>query len=87
MQKPVAATEGFLAWKQAGACRGLDATIFHPDPTKGQTASQALAVCDGCVIQKKCLDFALSAREDVGVWGGTTERERRRIRRQRRQLS
>jgi len=36
MQKQVAATEGFLAWKQAGACRGLDATIFHPDPTKGQ---------------------------------------------------
>ncbi len=87
MQKQVTFTNGSLVWKQAGACRGLDAAIFHPDPTKGQSASQALAVCGECVIQKKCLDFALSAREDVGVWGGTTERERRRIRRQRRQLS
>lgn len=87
MQKQVTFTNGSLAWKQAGACRGLDAAIFHPDPTKGQSASQALAVCGECVIQKKCLNFALSAREDVGVWGGMTERERRRIRRQRRQLS
>jgi WhiB family redox-sensing transcriptional regulator len=44
----------------------------------------AKGICASCVVQVACLDHALTRREKVGVWGGATERERRRILRQRR---
>jgi WhiB family redox-sensing transcriptional regulator len=65
-----------------GACRGLDASIFYPDTE--EDAEIAKQVCAECGVRTTCLDFALSQREKVGVWGGATERERRRILRQRR---
>ena len=65
-----------------GACRGLDAGIFYPDTD--EEAEVAKQVCQECGVQAACLEFALASREKVGVWGGATERERRRILRQRR---
>lgn len=65
-----------------GACRGLDASIFYPD--NDDDAQVATQVCQECGVRNACLDFALTQREKVGVWGGATERERRRILRQRR---
>lgn len=65
-----------------GACRGLDAGVFYPD--NDEEAEIAKQVCDECGVQRACLEFALTKREKVGVWGGATERERRRILRQRR---
>jgi WhiB family transcriptional regulator, redox-sensing transcriptional regulator len=65
-----------------GACRGLDASIFYPD--NDDEAEIAKQVCQECSVQRTCLDFALQRREKVGVWGGATERERRRMLRQRR---
>jgi WhiB family redox-sensing transcriptional regulator len=65
-----------------GACRGLDAGIFYPDTD--DEAEVAKQVCDQCGVRSACLEFALARREKVGVWGGATERERRRILRQRR---
>lgn len=71
-----------LKWWDLGACRGLAAEVFYPDDDDG--AEAAKAVCAGCSVKGPCLDYALAVREKVGVWGGATERDRRRILRQRR---
>ncbi len=72
-------------WWDLGACRGLEASIFYPDDEA--EAQIAKRVCDGCNVQQKCLDHALTFREKSGVWGGATERDRRRIIRQRRRTA
>lgn len=69
-------------WWDLGACRGLEAAIFYPDDE--ESAASAKAVCSGCHVQAACLEYALVNREKAGVWGGATERDRRRIIRQRR---
>ncbi len=71
-----------IDWRKLGACRGLDASIFYPDDD--DDAAVAKSVCDGCGVRAACLEHALMSREKAGVWGGATERERRRIIRQRR---
>lgn len=68
-----------------GACRGLDAGIFYPDTD--EEAQVATQVCEECGVRGTCLEFALTQREKAGVWGGATERERRRILRQRRRTA
>jgi WhiB family redox-sensing transcriptional regulator len=68
-----------------GACRGLDAALFYPD--NDDDADIAKQVCQGCGVRQVCLDYALTSREKVGVWGGATERERRRMLRQRRRTA
>ena len=71
-----------IEWRKLGACRGLDASIFYPDDD--DDALDAKAVCAECAVRVACLEYALQVREKQGVWGGATERERRRIIRQRR---
>ena len=71
-----------IKWRDLGACRGLDAAIFYPD--EDESAEAAKSVCSGCGVRVACLEHALMFREKAGVWGGCTERERRRIIRQRR---
>ena len=77
------------SWDEVAACRGLDITIFYPDPDlEGRdpdgAAERAKSVCSACAVQATCLESALDRREKNGVWGGCTERERRRIIRRRR---
>lgn len=69
-------------WRQRAACRGVDPDIFYP--VTDEEAEDAKTVCDACDVRQPCLEWALAYREHDGVWGGTTERERRRIVRQRR---
>jgi WhiB family redox-sensing transcriptional regulator len=71
-----------LPWRQHAACRGLDPEIFYP--TSDEEAAAAKAVCAQCAVATTCLEYALGSRERDGVWGGATEKERRRIIRQRR---
>ncbi|MEK9838493.1 MAG: WhiB family transcriptional regulator [Ilumatobacteraceae bacterium] len=71
-----------LEWRMLGACRGLDASLFYPD--EDDAAEKAKSVCEHCSVRVACLEHALAVREKVGVWGGATERERRRLLRQRR---
>ncbi len=71
-----------LVWRQQAACRGVDPDIFYP--VTDEDAEEAKAICGGCHVREACLDWALRSRERDGVWGGATERERRRIIRQRR---
>jgi WhiB family transcriptional regulator, redox-sensing transcriptional regulator len=72
-------------WRQHAACRGLDAAIFYP--TSEEEAEPAKDVCAHCAVRTACLEHALAVREKEGIWGGCTERERRRIIRQRRRAS
>lgn len=69
-------------WRQKAACRGVDPDIFFP--VSDEEADDAKAICGQCPVQDLCLEWALSTREKEGVWGGATERERRRIIRRRR---
>ena len=74
-----------MKWWDLGACRGLDAAIFYPDDE--DEAQVAKSVCEGCSVQSACLEHALERRERAGVWGGATERDRRRIIRRRRRIA
>jgi WhiB family redox-sensing transcriptional regulator len=62
------------------ACRGLDPELFYAEG--GAAVARAKSVCANCPLRPKCLEWAIS-REEFGVWGGTTARERAAIRRQR----
>jgi len=69
-------------WRKRAACRGIDPEVFYP--ATDEDAEEAKAICATCPVRQACLEHALAHREREGVWGGTTERERRRIHRQRR---
>ena len=71
-----------VSWRQHAACRGADPDIFYP--ATDEEAEEAKAVCATCPVRQACLEYALANRERDGVWGGLTERERRRLIRQRR---
>jgi WhiB family redox-sensing transcriptional regulator len=71
-------------WRKRAACRGLNVEIFYPDPDDDADATEGKAICSECPVRQACLEHALADREREGIWGGTTERERRRIVRQRR---
>lgn len=71
-----------LSWRQRAGCRGVDPDIFYP--VSDEEAAAAKAVCAQCPVLQPCLEYALGNRERDGVWGGATERERRRMIRQRR---
>ena len=69
-------------WRQHAACRGIDPDVFHP--VSDEDAEEAKAICALCPVRHMCLEHALVNREREGVWGGLTDRERRRLLRQRR---
>ena len=71
-----------LSWRQHAACRGLDPDIFYP--VSEDDAAEAKAICAQCPVRQACLEYAHANRERDGIWGGATEKERRRIIRQRR---
>ena len=76
------ATMTSITWRDQAACRGLDPEIFYP--VSDEDSDAAKAVCAQCPVREACLEYALANRERDGVWGGATERERRRMIRQRR---
>ena len=71
-----------LSWRQRAACRGVDPDVFYP--VSDEEAEEAKSICRVCPVREACLEYALANRERDGVWGGATERERRRMIRQRR---
>ncbi|MEX1218234.1 MAG: WhiB family transcriptional regulator [Acidimicrobiales bacterium] len=74
-------------WHTNAACMGIDPEIFFPDPEDDADAEAAKTVCGECDVREACLEHALVVREKDGVWGGATERERRRMIRQRRRTA
>jgi WhiB family redox-sensing transcriptional regulator len=72
------------SWRDEAVCRDTDPDLFFPIGTTGQALLQidrAKQVCNECTVQVSCLEFALETNQDSGVWGGTSEEERRDIRR------
>jgi WhiB family transcriptional regulator, redox-sensing transcriptional regulator len=72
-------------WRDHAACRGMDTELFFPVGNSGPALAQigqAKQICAGCLVRVSCLEWAL-AHQDMGVWGGTTEDERRALRRTR----
>jgi WhiB family redox-sensing transcriptional regulator len=72
------------AWMLQARCRGVRPTQFFPSDGLGVEAAQR--VCAECEVRAECLEYALEHRIEHGVWGGASERERRRILRRRRDL-
>lgn len=69
------------SWQDMANCLGVDPDLFFPE--RGASTREAKEVCKGCVVRDDCLEYALANGEKFGIWGGMSERERRRIRRQR----
>ena len=73
-----------LSWRHEASCRDTSPELFFPIGTTGQAIDQIAAakmVCMGCPARVPCLEFALSTNQDSGVWGATSEEERRHLRR------
>lgn len=68
-----------LTWQGSARCVEVDPEIFFPE--RGGSSKAARAVCSDCPVRLECLRYALANREQFGIWGGTSERERRRLRR------
>ena len=67
-------------WADSANCLGVDPDLFFPE--RGASTREAKEVCRGCAVRGDCLEYALANAERFGIWGGLSERERRRIRRQ-----
>jgi WhiB family transcriptional regulator, redox-sensing transcriptional regulator len=71
-------------WRTDATCRDLDPDLFFPVGVTGMAVEQidvAKAYCQTCHARGACLDFAITTNQEYGVWGGTTEDERRVLRR------
>lgn len=71
--------EGELAWQTDALCAQTDPEAFFPE--KGGSTRDAKRVCEACPVRSECLDYAMAHDEKFGIWGGLSERERRRLRR------
>ena len=74
-----------MDWRHAALCRDEDPELFFPIGTTGPAATQvdeAKQVCRRCTAVQDCLEWALETGQDAGVWGGTSEDERRLLKRQ-----
>ena len=69
------------SWQDLANCLGVDPDLFFPE--RGASTREAKEVCRGCVVRQDCLEYALAHGEKFGIWGGMSERERRRVRRAR----
>ncbi len=72
---------GARTWQRQANCMGVDPDLFFPE--RGASTREAKEVCRGCVVQEDCLEYAVTHGEKFGIWGGMSERERRRVRRSR----
>jgi WhiB family redox-sensing transcriptional regulator len=81
----IALASADYSWRSHALCRDTDPDLFFPVGTTGAALvqiEQARAVCRECPVQSDCLDFALATNQDSGIWGGTSEDERRMNRRE-----
>jgi WhiB family redox-sensing transcriptional regulator len=89
LQGPVAAVlplfgspepdETALSWQERALCAQTDPEAFFPE--KGGSTREAKKVCVGCEVRSECLEYALAHDERFGIWGGLSERERRKLKR------
>ena len=75
-----AASPADLSWRDLAVCAETDPEAFFPE--KGGSTREAKRVCRGCEVRAECLEYALDHGERFGIWGGMSERERRRLKRE-----
>lgn len=68
-----------LGWQADALCAQTDPEAFFPE--KGGSTREAKRICDSCEVRSECLGYALENDERFGIWGGLSERERRKLRR------
>lgn len=74
-----------MSWRESAACLGT----FNPDffsslgGNQWTSVRRAKAICRTCPVTRECLDYSLQSRSYYGVWGGLTEKERRKVERKR----
>ncbi len=69
-----------LAWQADALCAQTDPEAFFPE--KGGSTRDAKMICHSCEVRAQCLEYALERDERFGIWGGLSERERRKLRKQ-----
>lgn len=70
-------------WRDRAACRDTDPELFFPVGSSGDAVAEieaAKALCRTCAVREQCLEFALRANQESGVWGGASEDDRRKMR-------
>lgn len=70
-----------MAWQDLANCRGADPDLFFPE--RGASTRTAKGICRDCQVRAECLEFAIVSSEKFGIWGMMSERERRKIRKER----
>jgi WhiB family redox-sensing transcriptional regulator len=70
--------ENPLAWQSDSLCAQTDPEAFFPE--KGGSTRDAKRICQSCEVKAQCLEYALQNDERFGIWGGLSERERRKLR-------
>jgi WhiB family redox-sensing transcriptional regulator len=76
-------TPSLGSWIQQAACRGVETAVFFPEPHDSGATRGAKAICAGCPVKGDCWTHAIAHPRERGVWGGMTEGERTRHRRNR----
>jgi WhiB family transcriptional regulator, redox-sensing transcriptional regulator len=66
-------------WQERALCAQTDPEAFFPE--KGGSTREAKQICNSCEVRSECLEYALGHDERFGIWGGLSERERRRLKR------
>ncbi len=77
LRKPTS-DEDALAWQADSLCAQTDPEAFFPE--KGGSTRDAKKICTSCEVRANCLEYALENDERFGIWGGLSERERRKLR-------
>ena len=67
-----------MGWQERALCAQTDPEAFFPE--KGGSTREAKKICGGCEVRNRCLEYALENDERFGIWGGLSERERRKLR-------
>ena len=70
-----------LSWMEDALCAQTDPDIFYPE--KGGSTAPATSICEGCSVRAQCLEYAITNDIRHGIWGGTSDNDRKRISRER----
>lgn len=70
-----------LSWMEDALCAQTDPDIFYPE--KGGSTAPATSICEGCAVRAECLEYAIANDIRHGIWGGTSDNDRKRISRER----
>ena len=78
VRQPATEDDNALAWQTDSLCAQTDPEAFFPE--KGGPTRDAKKICVSCEVRTQCLEYALQNDERFGIWGGLSERERRKLR-------